>query len=51
LGFLIVGNGMFSAAIARHLATHAEVTAVGPEASVDSSMAGRAMTKGGSPGI
>jgi sarcosine oxidase len=29
--FLIVGNGMFGAAIARHLAPHAKVTVVGPE--------------------
>ena len=30
--FLIVGRGMFGAAIARHLAPHAAVTVVGPEA-------------------
>jgi sarcosine oxidase len=35
--FLIVGNGMFGAAIARHLAPHASVTVVGPEARADGS--------------
>ena len=30
MDFLIVGNGMFGAAIARHLAPHATVTMVGP---------------------
>jgi sarcosine oxidase len=35
--FLIVGNGMFGAAIARHLAPHANVTVVGPEARADGS--------------
>jgi sarcosine oxidase len=35
--FLIVGNGMFGAAIARHLAPHAKVTVVGPEARADGS--------------
>jgi sarcosine oxidase len=33
--FLIVGNGMFGAAVARHLAPHATVTVVGPEARAD----------------
>jgi sarcosine oxidase len=33
--FLIVGGGMFGAAIARHLAPHAAVTMVGPEARKD----------------
>jgi len=33
--FLIVGNGMFGAAIARHLAPHATVTLVGPGARAD----------------
>jgi glycine/D-amino acid oxidase-like deaminating enzyme len=33
--FLIVGNGMFGAAIARHLAPDAAVTVVGPEARTD----------------
>ena len=37
MDFLIVGNGMFGAAIARHLAPHAQVTVVGPEARADSS--------------
>jgi sarcosine oxidase len=35
--FLIVGNGMFGTAIARHLAPHARVTLVGPEAHADGS--------------
>jgi sarcosine oxidase len=35
--FLIVGNGMFGAAIARHLAPHASVTVVGPETRADGS--------------
>jgi sarcosine oxidase len=35
--FLIVGNGMFGAAIARHLAPHAKVTVVGPEVRADGS--------------
>jgi sarcosine oxidase len=35
--FLIVGNGMFGAAIARHLAPHAEVTVVGSGARTDGS--------------
>jgi sarcosine oxidase len=35
--FLIVGSGMFGAAIARHLAPQAAVTVVGPEASPDGS--------------
>jgi sarcosine oxidase len=33
--FLIVGNGMFGAAIARHLAPHATVTVIGPQARAD----------------
>jgi len=33
--FLIVGNGMFGAAIARHLAPYAKVTVAGPEARAD----------------
>jgi len=33
--FLIIGNGMFGAAIARHLAPHAQVMVVGPEAPAD----------------
>jgi len=33
--FLIVGNGMFGAAIARHLAPYANVTVVGPGARAD----------------
>lgn len=37
MDFLIVGNGMFGAAIARHLAPHAKVTMVGPEARADGS--------------
>jgi sarcosine oxidase len=37
--FLIVGNGMFGAAIARHLAPHAKVTVVGPGAAWDGSKA------------
>ena len=37
MDFLIVGNGMFGAAIARHLAPHASVTLVGPEAAADGS--------------
>jgi sarcosine oxidase len=37
--FLIVGNGMFGAAIARHLAPHATVTVVGPQARADGSVA------------
>jgi sarcosine oxidase len=37
--FLIVGNGMFGAATARHLAPHAKVTVVGPEARADGSVA------------
>ena len=32
MDFLIVGNGMFGAATARHLAPHARVTVAGPEA-------------------
>jgi len=35
--FLIVGNGMFGTAIARHLAPHANVTMVGPQARADGS--------------
>ncbi len=35
MDFLIVGNGMFGAATARHLAPHAKVSVVGPEAPVD----------------
>ena len=35
MDFLIVGNGMFGAAIARYLAPHAQVTVVGPEARAD----------------
>jgi sarcosine oxidase len=35
--FLIVGNGMFGAAIARHLAPHATVTMVGSRARADGS--------------
>ena len=37
MDFLIVGNGMFGAAIARHLAPQASVTVVGPEAPADGS--------------
>ena len=37
MDFLIVGNGMFGAAIARHLAPHATVTVVGPQARADGS--------------
>jgi glycine/D-amino acid oxidase-like deaminating enzyme len=37
VGFLIAGNGMFGAAIARHLAPYANVTVVGPEARADGS--------------
>jgi sarcosine oxidase len=37
--FLIVGNGMFGAAIARHLAPHATVTLIGPGARADGSRA------------
>jgi len=33
--YLIVGNGMFGAAIARYLAPHATVTLVGPQARTD----------------
>ncbi|HEY3957096.1 MAG TPA: FAD-dependent oxidoreductase [Streptosporangiaceae bacterium] len=33
MDFLIVGNGMFGAATARHLAPHAGVTVVGPDSS------------------
>ena len=39
MDFLIVGNGMFGAATARHLAPHAKVTVVGPEARADGSAA------------
>ena len=35
MDFLIVGNGMFGAAIARYLAPYAKVTVVGPEARGD----------------
>ncbi len=35
MDYLIVGNGMFGAAIARHLAPHATVTVVGPQARTD----------------
>jgi sarcosine oxidase len=35
--FLIVGNGMFGAAIARYLAPQAKVTVIGPEARADGS--------------
>ena len=35
MDFLIVGNGMFGAAIARHLAPYAKVTVAGPEARAD----------------
>jgi sarcosine oxidase len=35
--FLIVGNGMFGTAIARHLAPHANITMVGPETRADGS--------------
>jgi glycine/D-amino acid oxidase-like deaminating enzyme len=35
--FLIVGNGMFGAAVARHLAPHATVTVAGPRARADGS--------------
>jgi sarcosine oxidase len=35
--FLIVGDGMFGAAIARHVAPHATVTLVGPKARADGS--------------
>lgn len=37
MDFLIVGKGMFGTAIARHLAPHATVTVVGPEALADGS--------------
>ncbi len=37
MDFLIVGNGMFGAAIARHLAPRAAVTVVGPEAPANGS--------------
>ncbi len=37
MDFLIVGNGMFGAAIARHLAPHAKVAVVGPKARTDGS--------------
>jgi sarcosine oxidase len=37
--FLVIGRGMFGAAIARHLAPHAQVTVVGPEAPADGSQA------------
>ncbi|HEU5420683.1 MAG TPA: FAD-dependent oxidoreductase [Streptosporangiaceae bacterium] len=37
MDFLIVGNGMFGAAIARHLAPHATVTAIRPAAGADGS--------------
>ena len=37
MDFLIVGNGMFGAAIGRHLAPYANVTVVGPEARADDS--------------
>ena len=37
MDFLIVGDGMFGAAIARHLAPHAKVTMVGHEARADGS--------------
>ena len=37
MDFLIVGNGMFGAAIARHLAPHAKVTVIGAEARADGS--------------
>ena len=39
MDFLIVGNGMFGAAIARHLAPHANVTVVGSEALANGSSA------------
>src|SRR5262249_35822503 len=39
VNFLIVGSGMFGAAIARHLAPHAKVTVVGPGAHADGSRA------------
>ena len=35
MDFLVVGSGMFGAAIARHLAPYAAVTVVGPEARTD----------------
>ena len=35
MDYLIVGNGMFGAAIARYLAPHATVTLVGPQARTD----------------
>ena len=35
MDFLIVGNGKFGAAIARHLAPCAKVAVVGPEARAD----------------
>jgi glycine/D-amino acid oxidase-like deaminating enzyme len=35
--FLIIGNGMFGAAIARYLAPYATVTVVGPDARADGS--------------
>jgi sarcosine oxidase len=37
MDFLIVGHGMFGAAIARHLAPQATVTVVGPQAGADGS--------------
>ena len=37
MDFLIVGNGMFGAAIARYLAPHATVTVAGPGAREDGS--------------
>jgi glycine/D-amino acid oxidase-like deaminating enzyme len=37
MDFLIAGKGMFGAAIARHLAPHAGVAVVGPEAATDGS--------------
>ena len=40
MDFLIVGNGMFGAAIARHLAPHATVTVVGPQTRADGSAYG-----------
>ena len=39
MDFVIVGNGMFGAAIARYLAPHATVTVVGPNARSDGSAA------------
>src|SRR5438105_868881 len=39
MDFLVIGRGMFGAAIARYLAPHARVTVAGPEAPADGSQA------------